>query len=120
VVALAAGQPALAGLHTGELLAFAVKLLNRPADAAFGFGSGRVQGLYLVGQEVIRPVGGHQYAEAYQLAILRHPFHFQYFAPFHFFLRPAQATHRLVRLLAAGIVDQAVAPKRLKRVFSGQ
>ena len=44
VVALAAGQPALAGLHAGELLEFAVKLLNRPADAAFLFGSGMVRG----------------------------------------------------------------------------
>ena len=44
VVALAAGQPALAGLHAGELLEFAVKLLNRPADAAFVLGSGRVAG----------------------------------------------------------------------------
>ena len=58
VVALAAGQPALAGLHAGELLEFAVKLLNLPADAAFLFGSGRVAGLDLVGKEVVRPVGG--------------------------------------------------------------
>ena len=65
VVALAAGQPALAGLHAGELLAFAVKRLNRPADAAFLFGSGRVAGRGLVGHEIIRPVGGHPYAEAF-------------------------------------------------------
>ena len=44
VVTRAAGQPALASLHAGELLEFAVKLLNRPADAAFVFGSGRVAG----------------------------------------------------------------------------
>ena len=54
VVALAAGQPALAGLHAGELLAFVVKLLNRPAAAAFRFGSSRVAGLGLVGHEVVR------------------------------------------------------------------
>ena len=49
VVALAAGQLALAGLHAGELLAFAVKLLNGPANAAFLFGSGRLAGPSLVG-----------------------------------------------------------------------
>ena len=65
VVALAAGQPALAGLHAGELLEFAVKLLNRPADAAFVLGSGRLAGLHLVGHEVVRPVGGHQYTEEF-------------------------------------------------------
>ena len=35
VVALAADQPALAGRLVGGLPEFAVKLLNRPADAAF-------------------------------------------------------------------------------------
>ena len=35
VVALAADQPALAGRPAGGLPEFAVKLLNRPADAAF-------------------------------------------------------------------------------------
>ncbi len=60
VIALAAGQPTLAGLHAGELLEFAVKLLNRLADTAFVFGSGRGAGLHLIGQEVVRPVGGHQ------------------------------------------------------------
>ena len=65
VVALATGQPAPAGLHAGELLAFAVKRLNRPADATFLFGSGRVAGRGLVGHEIIRPVGGHPYAEAF-------------------------------------------------------
>ena len=63
VVALAAGQPALAGLHAGKLLEFAVKRLHRPADAAFLLGSGRVAGLDLIGEEVVRPVGGHPYAE---------------------------------------------------------
>ena len=65
MVALAAGQLALAGLHAGELLEFAVKLLNRPADAVFLSGSGRLVGRYLVGYEVVRPVGRHQYAEAF-------------------------------------------------------
>ena len=41
VVALAAGQSALAGRHVRELLEFAVKLLNRPADAAFVLGTAR-------------------------------------------------------------------------------
>ena len=57
MVALAAGQPALAGLHAGELLEFAVKLLNLPADAAFLLSGGRVVWLDLVGEEV-SPSGG--------------------------------------------------------------
>ena len=120
VVALAAGQPALAGLHAGELLEFAVKLLNRPADAAFLFGSGRLAGLHLVGHEVVRPVGGHQYAEEFQFAVFGHPFYFRHFASFHFRGRPGEQRHRLVRLPAARVVNEAVAPKRLMRVFSGQ
>ncbi len=117
VVALAAGQPALAGLHAGELLEFAVKLLNRPADAAFVLGSGRVAGLDLVGQEVVRLVGGHQYAEEFQFAVLGHPFYFQHLAPFHFRRRPGKQRHRLVGPLAARVVDQAVIFQRaIKRL----
>ena len=41
MVALAAGQPVLVGLHAGELLEFAVKRLNRPADSAFVLGTAR-------------------------------------------------------------------------------
>ena len=112
------GQPALAGPHAGELLAFAVKLLNRPADAAFVLGSDHVAGLHLVGHKVVRPVGGHQYAEAFQFAVLGHPHHFQGFAPFNFLVRPAQAAHRLVWLLAAGVVDEAVAFQRAVKRFA--
>ena len=39
VIALAAAQPTPAGLHAGELFAFAMKLLNRPAHAVFLLGS---------------------------------------------------------------------------------
>ena len=39
VITLATAQPILAGLHTGELFAFAMKLLNRPAHAVFLLGS---------------------------------------------------------------------------------
>jgi hypothetical protein len=39
VIALAAAQPTLAGLHAGELFAFAMKRLNRPAYAVFLLGS---------------------------------------------------------------------------------
>ena len=108
MVALAAGQPALANLHAGELLEFAVKRLNLPADAAFLLSGGRVAGLDLVGEEVVRPVGGHQYAEKLQLAILRHYLHFQYFTHFYFSGRPAQQADGLVRLLATGFVDEAI------------
>ena len=41
MVALAAGQSALAGRYAGELLEFAVKRLNRPADVAFVLGTAR-------------------------------------------------------------------------------
>ena len=39
VIALAAAQPTLIGLHAGELFAFAMKRLNRPAHAVFLLGS---------------------------------------------------------------------------------
>ena len=39
VIALAAAQLTLIGLHVGELFAFAMKLLNRPAHAVFLLGS---------------------------------------------------------------------------------
>ena len=39
VIALAAAQPTLIGLHAGELFTFAMKLLNRPAHAVFLLGS---------------------------------------------------------------------------------
>ena len=118
VVALAAGQPALAGLHAGELLEFAVKLLNLPADAAFFLGSGRVAGLDLVGEEVVRPVSGHPYAPTFHLALLGHTLHFHYFACFYFGRRPRQQADGLVGLvglvgpLAAGLVNEAVAFER--------
>ena len=112
-------QPALAGPHAGELLAFAMKRLNRPTDAAFVLGSGRLAGLHLVGHEVVRPVGGHPYAEAFQFAVLGRTLYFQGFAPFNFLVRPAQAAHRLVGLLAAGVVDEAVAFQRAVKRFAG-
>ena len=119
VVALAADKSALAGLHAGELLTFAVKLLNRPADAAFIFGSGRVARLGLVGHEVVHPVGGHQYAEAFQFAVPWHTLYFQDFALLHLFVRPIQVAHRLVGLLVAGIIDEAVAFQRAVKRFAG-
>ena len=119
VVALAAGQPALAGLHAGELLEFAVKRLNRPANAAFVLGSGRARGLDLVGHEVVRPVGGHQYAEKFQLTLLGHSFHFQYFTLHHFRAQPSQQPRGLVGLLATGVVDEAVALQRAVERFAG-
>ena len=117
VVALAAGQSALAGLHAGELLEFAVKRLNHPADAAFLLSGGRVAGLDLVGHEVVRPVDGHQYAPTFQLAILRHPFYFHHFACLHYFRRPAQQADGLVRLLAARLVNEAVVLQRTVAYF---
>lgn len=48
VVVLAAGQPALAGWHASELLEFAAKLPNRPADTVFLLGSGSGQSLGLL------------------------------------------------------------------------
>ena len=39
MIVLAAAQPTLAGLHAGELFAFAMKLLNRSAHAVFLLGS---------------------------------------------------------------------------------
>ena len=112
-----AGQPALAGLHAGELLEFAVKLLNLPADAAFLLSGGRVAGLDLVGDEAVRPVGGHQYAPTFQLAILRRSLHFQYFTYFYFGGRPAQQADGLVRLLATGFIDEAVVFQRTVAYF---
>ena len=121
VVALAAGKSALADLHAGELLTFAVKLLNRPADAAFLFSSIRVTELGLVGQEVVHPVGGHSYAEAFQFAVLRHALYFQGFALLHLFVRPAQIAHWLAGLLVARIINEAVAFQRaVKRITRRQ
>ena len=65
VVALAAGQPALTGLHAGELLEFTVKQLNCQANATFLLSSGRVAGLHLVDQEVVCPVGGPQHTSTF-------------------------------------------------------
>ena len=90
------------------MLAFAIKLLNRPADAAFLVGNGRVAGRHLVGHAVVRPVGGHQYAEEFRFAIIRYPIYFQYLILPYFLVRPAQSAHRLVGLLVAGIINEAV------------
>ena len=119
VVALVADKSALAGLHAGELLTFAVKLLHRLADAAFIFGSGRVARLGLVGHEVVCPVGGHQYAEEFQFAVLGYAFYFQRFALLHLFVRPIQVAHRLAGLLVVGIIDEAVAFQRAVKGFAG-
>ena len=96
-----------------------MKRLNRPANAAFLFGSDRVAGLHLVGHEVVRSVGGHPYAEAFQFAVLGHPHHFQGFVPFNFLVRPAQAAHWLVGLLTAGVIDEAVSFQRAVERFAG-
>ena len=89
MVALTAGRSALAGLYTGELLKFTVKLLNGPTDAVFMVGSGHVHGLYLVGKEAFCLVVGHPNAGEFQLAFLGHIFFFHGYASFHLNSRPA-------------------------------
>ena len=79
VVALAAGQPALTGPHAGKLLEFAVKRLNRPAEAAFLLSSGPVAGLHLVGQEVGHRVVDPSTLQRFSLQFLSMPFTFRVF-----------------------------------------
>ena len=86
-----------------------VKLLNRTATASFLFGNGRLVGLDLVSHEVVRPMGGYPQVEAFRLVVLGHDFYFQGFAPLRLIRRLAQIADRLVRLLAARVVNEAVA-----------
>ena len=72
-----------------NFLEFALKRLNYSVEVAFLLGGGRVAGLDLVGNEVVRPVGGHHYIPKFQLVIPRHPFPFHHFACLHLLRRPA-------------------------------
>ena len=67
MVSLDARLAALTGLDAGELLFFAVKLLDLPAEAGrflHGLG-GELRGV--VGDHIIRTLGGKRQAEQFQL-----------------------------------------------------
>ena len=70
MVELTTDQSASADLYADELLKFAVKLLNGPADVIFMVGSDNVQGLGLVGEEAVCPIGDTRTRKGFNLQSL--------------------------------------------------
>jgi len=105
VVELTAGQSASAGLYAGELLKFAVKLLNGPADVVFMVGSDNVQGLDLVGEEAVCPMGDTRTRKGFNLQSLVISFAFMDM-PYSTSTvdQPRQATESTKRLVFVGHV----------------
>ena len=68
VIALNPRFAALTSLYPGQLLEFAVKLLNRPTDARL-FLCGLRRGLSdVVGGDIFRPVGRHRNPKQFHLS----------------------------------------------------
>ena len=109
VVSLDSRPAALAGLDSGELLFFAVKLLDLPAQAGrflHGLGVG-VRGV--VGDDIIRALGGKRQAEQFELMALWEVSQVHLLACKLLPGAPGERVHPVVVAPLAGLVDQPVA-----------
>lgn len=86
-----------------------MKLLNGPTNTAFFFGGTRIQLIEIIGDDIIRPVGRHQYAEQFEASVGWHLVDFDEFTLLNFLSRPTQVRDRLVRLCATRIIHFPIA-----------
>ena len=109
MVSLDARPAALAGLDSGELLFFAVKLLDLPAEAGrflHGLG-GELRGV--VGDHIIRTLGGKRQAEQFQLMPLGEAPQVDVLARKLILGAPGERVHPVVVAPLPGLIDEAVA-----------
>lgn len=112
MVSLDARLAALVFLDAGDLLEFAVKLLDLPAHAThLLYGSVRILS-QVVGDDPIRAVGGYRNPEQFDLVVFRETLDLDELAMRPVVVGPRQLVDAAIRLLAAGIVDLAVVLER--------
>ena len=63
-------------------------------------------------------MGGYPQVEAFQLVVFEHTFYFQGFTPLRLIRRLVQIADRLVRLLAARVVNEAVTFQQAMEIFT--
>ena len=112
MVALNPRLATFTSLQTGHLFTFAVQLLNLPAVATRLLGGRRRILSDVVGDDIIRAVGGYLNPETLPFVVFRKPFDFAAVAWLHFRLAPGQRVHVPLRLPSAGIIHQAMVAQR--------
>ena len=88
----------LAPFDAGQLLGFAMKLLDLPAKAAHVSYDLQVVLRYLVGHDIVRALGRQHYSENFHLVFRRKAFDFDHFTLLQFGFRPFQAVHSPIGL----------------------
>src|SRR5450759_305748 len=112
VVALDTSFATLAILKTRELLGFAMKLLNLPAQGAHLLSVVCRTLRQVVGHDPFRAVGGHLNPEQLHFVVTRKAPDLDQFALFQLSLAPTERLDASVRLLSPTLVHQAIALER--------
>jgi hypothetical protein len=106
------GFSALATFNSGQLLGFAVELLDFPAKAAHILYDLHVVLGYLVRDDVICALSRQHNPEKFHLISAREAFDLDDFAMFLFGFRPVKTVHASVRSCATRIIDLAIILER--------
>jgi hypothetical protein len=102
----------LTAFDAGQLLGFAVKLLDLPTEAAHILDDQRVVLSHLVGDDKVRALRRQHDPENFHLVISRKPFDFDDFALVLFSFCPCQMIYALVRFCAPRIIHLAIILER--------
>ena len=103
---------ALATFNSGQLLGFAVKLLDFPAKAAHTLYDLHIVLRHFVCDDVVRALGRQHNPEKFHLVVTRKAFDLDDFAMLFLGFRPFKTIHTLVRLCAARVIDLTIILER--------
>jgi len=112
MIALDAGCATLTTFQTGQLLAFAMQLLNLPTEATHLLGGlgGVLSGI--IGHDPIRAAGRHHNPETLHFMCFGKAFDFELFALLQFSLTPTKAINALIGLFASGVINLTIVFER--------
>src|SRR6476661_2978828 len=108
---MVADNPCLATLtsfQAGDLLGFAMKLLNLPTPAAYLVDGWRRILRHVIGDNIVRALGRQHNPEQFHFGITRQTLQLDAFATVAFLRGPEQAIHALIWLLPARVINLTV------------
>jgi len=117
MIAHDASLPTLATFQAGQLFGLSMKLLNLPTPATHLLRGRRVLLSPVVGDDVVRALGGQHNPEQFHLVILGKAFDFNHFAVRQVIGRPVEAIDALVRLLISRVIHLAIVFERTVEYF---
>ena len=104
--------PALTPFNARDLFGFAVKLLNLPAPAAHCVDGQRRILSHVVGDTIVRALGGQHTPEQFHFRVVWQALEFDGFALIPLLRRPRQAVHALIGLTVARVIDLPIVLQR--------